>query len=458
MQTKIPKKIDRYAVKRVIGRGAMGLVVLAFDPIIERPVAIKLLRHVYGLNEEDYEEFLKRFFREAKAIGRLTHPNIVQVYDAGVHEQLPFIVMEFVEGETLHKILSAGFPLTWSESTRIVRDIAVALDYAHRAGVIHRDIKPSNIIILYEGSVKLLDFGVARMTRLESTSEDKEGLVGTPSYMAPEILKNEPARPESDLFSLGVVFYQLLTGKKPFEGKTLPEVIQAILYQNPVPPIQINPEIPPFLNTIVMRLIQKDPARRYQNANALVSDLNRLLENAKTIKLDIAQRIQEFVEAEKALEEEQTMEDVDPPVTLKLRIQWARMDPRMKIGLISGIMVLLVIIGFLGFRKSGQAPAVDQKTPVAVQQTEKKKKKPQTSLPQTSRNEQIENQRVVKLYQLGKNYCLNKLYKKCERVLKKVLEIDPNYQPAQKLLQEVEQRLYPVKDQSGTDDKNTPIQ
>ena len=268
------KQLGRYLLERVLGKGAMGVVYLARDPVIGRLVALKTL-NVPAEVEED-EEFRQRFLREAQAAGLLTHPGIVTVFDAGVDDAtgLSFIAMEYVEGKSLKELLKSGHMFTYSEVARVGSALASGLDYAHARGVIHRDIKPANILITTQGAIKITDFGVAR---LESSNLTAEGqFIGTPNYMSPEQVAGTPVDGRSDLFSLGVVVFELLTGSRPFGGNSLTEVSYKIVHEAPPIPSHLRPALPPAFNPILLKLLEKDPARRYQKGADVARALDAL--------------------------------------------------------------------------------------------------------------------------------------------------------------------------------------
>jgi predicted Ser/Thr protein kinase len=256
-----PKTIGRFEIEGVLGRGAMGVVYLARDPVIGRRVALKTL--VLPEGAEEAEEFRVRFLREAQAAGILNHPGIVTVYDAGVDEAtgLSYIAMEYVEGKSLRELLRQGYPFSYSEIARIGAALALALDYAHSKGVVHRDIKPANILLTDQGQVKITDFGVARLATSNLTTTGQ--FIGTPNYMSPEQVTGSPVDGRSDLFSLGVVLYELLTGRRPFAGESLTEVSYKIVHEPAQPPSLLRPGLPPAFNPIVLKLLEKDPANRY---------------------------------------------------------------------------------------------------------------------------------------------------------------------------------------------------
>ncbi|MEP0772899.1 MAG: serine/threonine protein kinase, partial [Acidobacteriota bacterium] len=269
-----PPKLGRYVIERVLGKGAMGVVYLARDPVIGRQVALKTLS--VPSDAEEAEEFRQRFLREAQAAGILTHPGIVTVHDAGVDEEsgLSFIAMEFIEGRSLKDVMRSGRPFTYSEVAAVGGALAGALAYAHSKGVVHRDIKPANIIITTQGLVKITDFGVAR---LESSNLTTTGqFIGTPNYMSPEQVTGAPVDGRSDLFSLGVVLFELLTGVRPFAGGSLSEVAYRIVHERPAIPSQLRSGLPAAFNPIVLKLLEKDPERRYQRGEDVARALEAL--------------------------------------------------------------------------------------------------------------------------------------------------------------------------------------
>ena len=272
-----PTRLGRYEIESVLGKGAMGVVYLARDPVIGRRVALKTL--TIPEDTEEAEEFRQRFLREGQAAGILTHPGIVTVFDAGVDEStgLSFIAMEFIEGRSLREFLRSGHGFAFSEVARIGAALAVALDYAHSKGVVHRDIKPANILFTPQGVVKITDFGVAR---LESSNLTATGqFIGTPNYMSPEQVAGGVVDGRSDLFSLGVVLFELLTGQRPFPGHTLTEVAYKIVHEPSRIPSQVRPGLPSAFNPIVLKLLEKDPDRRYARG----ADVGRALEALRRV-------------------------------------------------------------------------------------------------------------------------------------------------------------------------------
>jgi serine/threonine protein kinase len=264
----VTEKIGRYDVVEELGRGAMGVVYKVRDPNIGRFVALKTMRlDVQGL---EHDEVLRRFRHEARAAGRMNHPNVVIVFDAQESDGLFYIAMEYIQGETLYSILSRQKTLAADKIIDYSRQICAGLDYAHSMGVIHRDVKPANIMITPQGTAKIMDFGVAKM----GASLTQDGtVVGTPDCMSPEQVKGRPLDGRSDLFSYGVVLYQMFTGTKPFVGEDVTSVIYKIISAHPVPPRDLDPSIHPGLSAIVLKTLAKDPNDRYQTGAELARDL-----------------------------------------------------------------------------------------------------------------------------------------------------------------------------------------
>ena len=268
-------RVGRYEVLTELGRGAMGTVYKARDPKIDRLVAIKTIS-VSGSGVEDQRDYRERFFREAQAAGRLSHPGIVAVYDVDeAPDYGPYIVMEYVPGQTLDQLLSAGpGQLPLATALDLADQLAQALHYAHAQGIVHRDIKPANIIVTAEGRAKITDFGVAKLDLSQFTTQ---GLVlGTPSYMSPEQLEGESVDARSDLFSLGVVLYAMLTGYRPFQGNSAATISFKVVYKEPVPVSALNSALPPDVDYVVGRALAKAPAQRYASGQEFSFDLEDL--------------------------------------------------------------------------------------------------------------------------------------------------------------------------------------
>ena len=247
----------------------MGTVYKAVDPLIERTVAIKTI----NLNLSKYEraEFEERFYREAKSAGRLSHSNIVTIYDVGETDDIAYIAMEYLEGESLREVLDSGVVLPLDRISKIAARIASALHYAHENHVVHRDIKPANIMITSNRDVKIMDFGIAQ---IPTGSRTQLGTVlGSPKYMAPEQVAGQPTDGKTDIFALGVVLYEMLTGTTPFNGDNLSAIMYKILHEEPAPPSTLNPRVPAVFDQIVSRALAKRPEDRYQTAREFARDL-----------------------------------------------------------------------------------------------------------------------------------------------------------------------------------------
>jgi hypothetical protein len=251
----------------------MGQVLLAHDPKIDRQVALKTLAASQGMSEEEARETSQRFLREAQAAGRLLHPHIVTIFDVGEDQGLSFIAMEYIDGMTLERHARADSLLPPSRLLELMTQAASALDYAHQAKVIHRDIKPANLMLQEDGSLKVTDFGLAKNPSASLTQTGV--LLGTPSYMSPEQIQGKDLDGRSDLFSLGVVLYELLTGQRPFEADSISTIIYRVLYEDPRPATAHNPALPPAVHAVLEKALAKDPARRYATGAALVADLRK---------------------------------------------------------------------------------------------------------------------------------------------------------------------------------------
>jgi len=264
----------RYEIGDRLGSGGMSNVYRATDRILERTVAVKVLAE----HLSDDERFVARFRREALAVAKLVHPNIVQVYDTGIDEGRHYIVMEYVEGRSGAQILQRQGPLDFETATEIGIQSCAGLDYAHRRGIIHRDVKPGNLMIVGgpvgggEMTVKLTDFGIARA--IEQTRITQVGsVVGTAAYLSPEQVRGEEATPATDVYALGVVTYQFLTGRLPYEGSSLAELAVRQQNERPLPPSTYNDDVPETLGAAVLRALEGDPAQRYASADELASGL-----------------------------------------------------------------------------------------------------------------------------------------------------------------------------------------
>jgi len=264
--------MGHYEIICEVGRGAMGIVYKARDIKMDRIVALKELLIDPSVSENERNQMVERFYREAKAAGKLSHPNIVTIYDYAEENGRYFIAMEFLTGQSLADVLNQGLVYDIDQAVNLICMVGEALFCAHREGIVHRDIKPANIMITDDGRVKVADFGIARVTS-SGTMTQAGTLIGTPGYMSPEQIAGMKVDGRSDIFSLGVILYQLVTGEKPFTGDTLTSIIYKITQQDPVPPRSINIQVPPFIEFIIKKSLQKDPTRRFQDANEMVEAL-----------------------------------------------------------------------------------------------------------------------------------------------------------------------------------------
>ncbi len=303
-----PQKLGRYEILEEIGKGAMGVVYLARDPLIGRLVALKTFRVGFSARDQELQQFRSRFVREAQSAGILSHPNIVTIHDV-VDEGADgtcFIAMEYVKGTNLKQLLQRPEAFSTDFLVEIVSQIAEALDYAHSRGVVHRDIKPANILITPDDKVKITDFGIARLDTSNLTMEGQ--LLGTPNYMAPEQIQGKDVDHRADIFSLGVVFYEMLTRRKPFQGENLTAVTHKIVYEPFTPPDQIVADVAPELAAVLYRCLEKDPNRRYPRAAEVARELRRAL--AARQELDDTSATQEVPPLERQATRKMTMAEL----------------------------------------------------------------------------------------------------------------------------------------------------
>jgi hypothetical protein len=273
-----PEKIGRYQILERVGRGGMGVLYRGIDPVLDREVAIKVMLVDFS---EDTEQLRPRFYREAQAAARLQHSNIVTVFEFAEDNNTPYIVMEFLRGEPLSNRMTSPIPLTLDDKLNVVAQLCGALHYAHEQGVVHRDIKPANIFILPDGTVKLLDFGVAKLTT--STLTRQGDVLGSASYMSPEqVGGSDSVDGRSDIFSVGVMLYELLAGRKPFQGDNPTATIMKILRDDPPPLAEAAPGLPPQLVAAVTRMLAKEPASRFATAGELARELQRIRISVQT--------------------------------------------------------------------------------------------------------------------------------------------------------------------------------
>lgn len=263
----------RYKIVGELGHGTMGVVYKAHDPQIDRMVALKVLR----LDRMTSKAFVSRFLKEARAIGRLSHPHIVTIYDVGEDHGTVYIAMEHLVGEPFNEVVKSG-RLTLVESLEIARQVAETLDYAHRQGIVHRDVKPSNIILGEENQVKLTDFGIARIEDTASGHQTQAGeILGTPVYMSPEQVMGQTVDGRSDLFSIGVILYEMVAGRRPFGGNNIAAIFRSITQDAPAPPDRDNPFITKELADLVLKCLAKPPEERFQTGGQLADAITEVI-------------------------------------------------------------------------------------------------------------------------------------------------------------------------------------
>jgi serine/threonine protein kinase len=280
------ENIGPYRIVGEIGRGGMGIVLRAFDPGIGRSVAIKVLKLPDAGSQEQMAEARLRFMREAAAIGRLSHPNIVTLYQLAEESGHPYLVMEFVDGSSLDKLMLEGHPISRELALRVIRSVAEALDYAHSQGVVHRDVKPGNILVCTDGRVKVTDFGIARILSAQGPAMTQAGLaVGTPAYMAPEQIQASHIDGRADQFSLAVITYQLLTGQQPFTGQTDISMMYKIVNTEPSPLHDLNTELPNSLDFVLLRALSKKAENRYDTCAEFATRCENALSAAVVVPM-----------------------------------------------------------------------------------------------------------------------------------------------------------------------------
>ncbi|MCB0832898.1 MAG: serine/threonine protein kinase, partial [Bacteroidetes bacterium] len=275
-----PKKLGRYEVTEQLGQGAMGIVYRGVDPAIGRTVALKTLKTTGEIPEQQLVEFKRRFTQEAQSAGRLQHPNIVTIFDVGEEQGLAYIAMELIQGKGLDEYVAAKHPFSIDQIVDIMVQICDGLGYAHRNGVIHRDIKPANIILTDDSKAKITDFGIAKIT---STSATQTGMVvGTPSYMSPEQITGRGVDNRSDIFSIGAVFYELLTHERAFPGDNITTVMYRVVHENPAPIATVNMAVPAQFQNILSKAMAKNPDDRYPDAESMGKDIKNYRDSASS--------------------------------------------------------------------------------------------------------------------------------------------------------------------------------
>jgi eukaryotic-like serine/threonine-protein kinase len=311
--------VGRYEIIEKLGQGSMGVVYRGRDPYINRDVGIKISRPSSSMTGRQTDKYRERFFLEAQSAGMLAHPNIVTIYDAGMYRDFCYIAMEYIDGPNLGGFCSRDHLLPIGNVAEIMISACKALDYAHQRGVVHRDIKPSNIMLNRGGEVRITDFGIAQIKSDQTLSK---GIIGSPSYMSPEQVKEEPITNLSDVFSLGCVMYELLTGEQAFPGDNYFSIMYKIINDNPVSMREIRPEIPEILEKIVRKALAKDTDKRYLTCMDLAYDLRVALRGLKNeaIKEDKAEDVIDYtrsVEFFSSFTREQVKEILDAASVLK---------------------------------------------------------------------------------------------------------------------------------------------
>lgn len=363
MENMIGRKLDgRYAIQEVIGVGGMAIVYKAYDEIDDRVVAVKVLKEEYLSNDD----FKRRFKNESKAIAMLSHPNIVKVYDVSLDERLQYIVMEFVDGITLKEYIDQQHILTWKEAVHFTVQILRALQHAHEKGIIHRDIKPQNIMMLEDGTIKVADFGIARMANSETrTMTDKA--IGSVHYISPEQASGSRTDEKSDIYSLGVMLYEMLTGKLPFESDNAVSVAIMQMQTKPRKPRELNPDIPEGLEDITLRAMQKEPSSRYVSASAMLADINAFKQNPsihfayKYFVDDSPTKYYDAVQKVKGEPETEKQPEAAPAkkAEQKKNKSYISLLSKIAIGFIAALAVILIILMYVfGIIPHGSTPDV----------------------------------------------------------------------------------------------------
>ena len=283
----MPKTIGRFTILNEIGRGSYGIVWAAHDPVLGREVAIKVIP--LAREAEFRTQIEANFLREAKSAGAMSHPSIVTIYDAGKTDTFAYIAMERLHGQDLHEYLAGGNRMSPRQAASMMMRLADAIHYANKRGLVHRDIKPSNIFLSRDLRPKLLDFGTALApTPLDGSEKGTRHLVGTPNYMSPEQAKGEPLDARSDIFSLGTILYELLSGRRAFDGRTIDETLEQVVAAHPRPVEKLRPETPPLLATIVRKAMERDPAQRYQKAADFRNALAEFVDGSRAPSADVS--------------------------------------------------------------------------------------------------------------------------------------------------------------------------
>ncbi|MEK6221108.1 MAG: protein kinase [Chloroflexota bacterium] len=303
---------ERYQLEEIIGQGGMAVVYRGRDRMLERNVAVKILKDNYARDNT----FRERFRQEAKAAANLSHPNIVTVYDFGMADEQLFIVMEFVPGKDLSTIIKDRGRLELRRAMKLAIKACKGVGYAHRAGLVHCDIKPHNFMVTEDHQLKVMDFGIARLLSTIHPDEESDIVWGSPQYFSPEQAVGQAPSPASDVYSLGVVIYQMITGQPPFIGKSAQELARLHRQAQPIAPREINPFIPEELNEVVLKVLSKEPAARYRTADQLGRVLQLVSERLDETKLDDPQDADHHSEISKQDSRPIPISDMDPELML----------------------------------------------------------------------------------------------------------------------------------------------
>jgi serine/threonine-protein kinase len=424
-----PRKLGRYNIIREIGRGAMGVVYKADDPVIEREVAIKAIQLSFAVTGEEKQLYLNRFYREAKAAGKLNHPNIVTIYDVDEDKETgtPFIVMEYLEGTTLQEMLAQGLLLPLTDVNQVIMQMADALNYAHSQQVVHRDVKSANIMLLPGLKSKIMDFGIARMASSELTKSGQ--FMGTPNYMSPEQIEGKSAVDgRSDLFSLGVIYYLMLTGERPFSGDSFTSISYKIVHVNPLPPRTINPAVPEPCNAILDRLLAKDPAKRFSSGSELIQELKKMDGlAADLIGIENGRAANIAKEATNPI-----MSNTVPPPLPHISA-WQKLPAKVrKVYLpIAGVLVSAIVL--IGFLVSGNSKPIETAKP------QQNSDSPIIITEETPQEPEKVNEALIRTkWNLALNYSKNGFYDKSIEELNEILKLDPENEEAIRHLETVE--------------------
>ncbi|MCI0447701.1 protein kinase, partial [bacterium] len=409
-------KIGKYEVLDVLGRGGMGVVYKAYDPILDREIALKTMT-ADGLKDPVLKE---RFYREARAAGRLRHPNIVTIYELGEENNVPFIAMEYIHGTDIHAVIKGQHEVSFEQKLRIIVQLCRGLAYAHKAGIVHRDVKPSNIRLTDDYQVKILDFGIARL--VTSTTMTSGGMVlGTIHYMAPEQIKGAHVDRKSDIFAVGIILFEILTTKKPFDGDNTATVLYNILHE---PHQKMNPPLDEqfaVIGRVLNKALDKDPAKRYFSADEMGDDLEHFLHSfAPPQRTGQRATTQELI-SPSAKETQQAEEEKKPLTPYKSDPRITNLLRTAKKQIVEGHAVQA-----MNFIK--QALQIDPNDPDAAQL-------------QNMVEQDIKRAEAEDLLTKGQNYMREGRYDIAMKAFEKILRIQPNHSKARMLLETIKNEM-----------------